>query len=130
MPEVRIEMARFMLAGLLGLLTDIVLLYLALALGLGWLGGRALSFTAAVWVTWQINRRYAFGGRSGGSAWHEWWRYLAAMAGGGVVNTAVYSALTLLLRDHALLPLLTVSAGSLAGMVINFLSAKFWVFRR
>lgn len=135
MGKTRREALRFAAAGVAGLAADVLLLYLALALGLGWYFGRALSFLGAVWVTWRLNRRYTFDVAGAASSWMEWWRYLLAMAGGGLVNYAVYSAAVWLLRDWPLLPALllaplAVAAGSLAGMVLNFASAKFFVFQR
>jgi len=123
---------RFALAGVAGLAADAAVLYLLMALGLGWAPARLLSFLAAVWVTWQINRRYTFH-PAGLSLWQEWWRYLLAMAGGGVCNYAVYSLAMLFLGPYmplppAWLPLCAVAAGSLAGMTLNFISAKFLVF--
>lgn len=129
MSRTRAQLARFAAAGVAGLAADVLVLYLALALGLGWYAGRAASFLAAVWLTWRINRRYTFDAAPG-SAWRQWWRYLLAMTGGGLLNYAVYAAVVLAGRDLPLLPLFAVAAGSLAGMALNFLSAKLFVFRR
>ncbi|MFP5392729.1 MAG: GtrA family protein [Gammaproteobacteria bacterium] len=129
MPEARLQLLRFAVAGVAGLLADVLALYLLLAAGVGPYIGRVLSFLAAVWVTWQINRRFTFAGRADGSRWAEWWRYLGAMLGGGAVNYAVYSLVTVLAPAGPLVPLAAVAAGSLAGMAINFISAKFLVFR-
>lgn len=123
------EMLRFAIAGVIGLVVDACVLYGMLALGAGYFIGRAASFAAAVWSTWQFNRRFTFVQGSNKSAWAEWWHYLLAMVGGGVVNYAVYSAVVLVLPKSALLPLIGVALGSLAGMVVNFVSAKLWVFR-
>jgi putative flippase GtrA len=122
------RLLRFAAAGVVGLLADILVLYLALALGLGYYGGRVISFLAAVWVTWQLNRRYTFIA-SEGSAWREFLRYLGAMLGGGLVNYLAYGAAIMLLPEWPLRPALAVAAGSLAGMGINFLSARFLVFK-
>lgn len=129
MREARGEMVRFALAGVVGLLTDVLVLYLALALGLGLFAGRAVSFLAAVWVTFQLNRRVTFGAGAGGPVWRAWWRYLAAMLVGGIVNYAVYSGVVVMF-SFPFLPLVAVAAGSLAGMALNFVSAKFFVFSR
>ncbi|MES2262030.1 MAG: GtrA family protein [Pseudomonadota bacterium] len=130
MPELRTEMVRFAIAGVAGLLVDIAVLYGAQALGTGWYLGRVLSFLAAVYVTWRINRRYTFQSRAAGSTWQEWWRYLSAMAGGGAVNYAAYSAVLLALPAARWVPLFAVAAGSVAGMGVNFLSARYFVFKR
>ncbi|USX27927.1 GtrA family protein [Oxalobacteraceae bacterium OTU3CINTB1] len=122
------QLLRFAVAGVAGLATDVAVLYLALSLGSGFYAGRVLSFLAAVWVTWRINRRYTFA--AGDDAWREWWRYLAAMLGGGVVNYAASSATVLLLPPWPLTPALAVAVGSVAGMGLNFLSAKLLVFKR
>lgn len=137
----RAQLLRFAGAGLAGLAADVSVLYLALACGSGFYLGRLLSFLVAVWVTWQINRRYTFrAAQAGGapvSAWREWWRYLAAMSFGGAINYAVSSAVVVLAHTQALpapllpaVPLCAVAAGTLAGMTLNFLSAKFFVFQR
>ncbi|ACC70054.1 GtrA family protein [Paraburkholderia phymatum] len=123
------ELLRFAIAGVVGLLVDAGVLYGMLALGAGYFVGRAVSFIAAVWSTWQINRRFTFVEGSNKSAWAEWWHYLFAMLGGGAVNYAAYSATILLLPKSALLPLIAVAVGSLAGMTVNFVSAKLWVFK-
>jgi putative flippase GtrA len=52
------------------------------------------------------------------------------MLGGGVVNYAVYSAVVMSVPQSAMLPLYAVSTGSIAGMAINFLTAKLWVFSK
>jgi putative flippase GtrA len=125
----RRQVIRFVIAGVVGFVVDAGILYLALAAGLGYFAGRAVSFLCAVWATWQINRRYTFTSGHRESAWVEWWRYLAAMSVGGVVNYGAYSATVLALKRLPFLPLLAVAVGSLAGMAVNFASAKLWVFR-
>lgn len=128
--RLRGEMLRFAFAGVLGLGADVAALYCAMALGLGWYAGRAVSFCCAVWVTWQFNRRFTFTRHAPMSPWQEWWRYVSAMLGGGIVNYAVYSLVVLYVTHVPFLPLLAVAAGSSAGMVVNFVSAKYLVFHR
>ncbi|MDF3833004.1 GtrA family protein, partial [Cupriavidus basilensis] len=125
----RRQLATFALAGASGFAVDSVVLYCALALGAGHYAGRLLSFLAAVFVTWRINRRLTFPTRPGESAWHEWWRYLAAMSAGGAINLAAYSIAIPHLPAAAWAPLLAVAFGTGCGLVFNFLAAKFWVFR-
>jgi putative flippase GtrA len=121
------QFGRFAVAGVLGLLVDIAVLYGALALGAGLIVGRLLSFLAAASATWVFNRRYTFAATD--SPWREWLRYLASMAGGMLLNFLAYS-LALALLPHAWwTPGFAVACGSLAGMVVNFISAKFFVFK-
>jgi putative flippase GtrA len=124
-------MLRFGAAGVVGLVVDAGVLYGALLLGCGPLVGRLLSFLAAVYTTWRINRRYTFAPGTG-SAWAQWWRYLGAMTGGGAFNYTVYCLVLLVLLDAraAWTPLLALACGSLAGMGVNFVSAKLLVFRQ
>jgi putative flippase GtrA len=120
----------FAIAGVIGFVVDAGVLYMALASGCGYFFGRGVSFTAAVWATWRINRRFTFSANSHGSPWNEWWRYLLAMLGGGVVNYAAYSAVVMSMPRNAMLPLYAVATGSITGMMINFLTAKLWVFSK
>lgn len=131
MSKTRAELLRFAAAGVAGLVVDVAVLYLALAAGLGFYAGRAVSFLSAVFVTWRINRVYTFRGAAGVSVWREWWSYLGMMLGGGAINYAVYTAAMLLggwLLPRPLSPLLPmagVAAGSVAGMAVNFVGARF-----
>lgn len=124
------ELIRFAIAGAVGFAVDAGILYMALALGAGYFCGRCASFISAVWVTWQINRQFTFTPSAHRSQWKEWWHYLLAMLGGGVVNYATYSAAILALPKTATLPMYAVAIGSLAGMTVNFLSAKLWIFKK
>ena len=123
------QIARFAIAGVIGFAADAGVLYLALACGLGPFVGRVVSFLAAVWVTWQINRHFTFRDRGRRSAWVEWWRYLLSMLSGATVNYATYSVVILTASRSSWLPLFGVACGSIAGMFVNFFAAKFWAFR-
>ncbi|WP_334175158.1 GtrA family protein [Pseudoxanthobacter sp.] len=123
------QFLRFAIAGTLGFVADAGMLYLMMALGLGRFSGRLVSFVFAVWVTWQFNRRFTFRQRRDISALREFAEYFVAMLGGGAVNYAAYSVTVLLLPDSTFVPLVGVAMGALAGMVVNFITAKWLVFR-
>jgi putative flippase GtrA len=126
----RSQLLRFVIAGVVGFVVDAGILYLALALGMGFFFGRVVSFLCAVWTTWRINRRYTFNTLREHSVWVEWWRYLTAMSLGGLVNYAAYSGAVLSLRGYPFLPVIGVAIGSIAGLAVNFIAAKLWVFEQ
>jgi putative flippase GtrA len=80
------QFLRFGISGGIGFVVDVAVLYLALAAGANFYWGRGISFLCAVLATWQINRNFAFKPSGSMSLWQEWWRYLLAMLGGGVIN--------------------------------------------
>jgi putative flippase GtrA len=123
------QLVRFAFAGGVGFLVDTAVLYLMLWLGLGYFAGRAISFLCAVWSTWQLNRRFTFASSHTQSVWAEWVRYLAAMSVGGCVNYAAYSAVVSSFHRAVWLPVVAVAAGSIAGLAVNFATAKWWVFK-
>ena len=123
---------RFGAVGIVGLAIDVAVLEAARALGAGYYGGRALSFLAAASGTWLLNRIWTFRAATAAATRGlagEWARYVTLMLAGGAVNYAVYAACieaSTLVRTW---PGLGVAAGSLAGMVINYASARWLVFR-
>ena len=124
------QFLRFSLAGVAGFVVDVGVLYLALQFGVGYYAGRAISFLCAVFATWQINRRHAFAHAADEDLLHEWARYLVAMLGGGLVNYGIYALCIAFLPVSRWVPALGVAMGSLSGLVVNFVAAKLWVFRR
>jgi putative flippase GtrA len=121
------QLGSFAVAGALGFLVDVAVLYGALALGAGWIAGRLLSFLAAAGFTWRFNRRFTFTPTD--SPWREWWRYLASMALGMLINFIVYSAVLSLLPPAWWSPAFAVGCGSVAGLAVNFANAKLFVFK-
>ncbi|MFM0308877.1 GtrA family protein [Paraburkholderia sp. RL17-383-BIF-A] len=127
--NMRGQILRFTIAGAVGFVVDAGILYLALKAGIGAYVGRAISFLCAVFATWQINRRYTFRHATSQSVWREWIEYLLAMMLGGACNYGMYVVAMKLVPASALTPLLGVAAGSITGMVVNFTTARIWVFR-
>jgi putative flippase GtrA len=122
------EFLLFAMAGVIGLGVDVGVLYLAAPL-LGWYAARVLSFLAAATATWALNRRYAFGARhSGVSLAREYAGYLLTMLGGAFVNYGVY-VLVLHASSGPWVPALGVALGSVAGLALNFLSARYLIFK-
>jgi putative flippase GtrA len=122
------EFLSFAVVGAIGFVVDVAVLYLAAPL-LGWYGARVLSFLAAATATWVLNRRYTFSERNAGnSVLREYLGYMVTMLGGAVVN---YGAYVLVLHGFSgpWAPAAGVALGSCAGLVVNFLSARYLVFR-
>lgn len=120
----------FAMAGGVGYLVDAGVLLLTAPYA-GPYFGRILSFCSAVLATWLMNRALAFRHqRSGLSLWREFLRYFAVCLGGGSVNLAVYSLLVFLFDWSGWWLLVAVGVGSLAGMGVNFVLSKRFVFRR
>jgi len=126
-PDTARQFGSFVIAGVLGFLVDVGVLYGALALGAGFIAGRLLSFVAAATATWLFNRRYTFSATD--SPWREWLRYMSVMLVGMAVNFTAYSiALWLVQGDWWWRPALAVAAGSGAGLLVNFVNAKRFVY--
>lgn len=123
-PDTRRHLAGFALAGGAGFVADAGVLMLGTGLGLPAAAARVPSFLGAVLVTWAINRRVTF--RTGARAsLREFLHYLAAMALGLGVNYAVFLAALALSETARALPVLALIPATAAGMVVNFISARY-----
>ncbi|KAF1689394.1 GtrA family protein [Pseudoxanthomonas taiwanensis] len=92
---------------------------------------RLVSFLCAVTTTWVFNRSITFSASARGiPLWQEWGRYLASQLGGFSVNYLVYAVLVATLAGVRQWPVIGVAAGSLAGLLVNYLLARRYVFRR
>ena len=115
----------FTISGVLGFGVDALTLYTIMTLGNSFYIGRTLSFISAASFTWWFNRRYTFSASSSNApSWNEWLRFLIAMSIGGMVNyfSSIWSYQSFeLVRD---LPILALALGAIAGMAINFFSAR------
>ena len=121
----------FGVSGVLGLMVDMGVLWLTVP-SLGLYGGRVLSFLCAATSTWAFNRLQTFAptGRQGKTLAAEYLAYLGTMSVGGVINYSAYVAFVHHFPDLPGFAMWGVAVGSLAGMCINFLSARFLIFRR
>ncbi|MCX7555680.1 GtrA family protein [Xanthomonadaceae bacterium JHOS43] len=117
----------FGIAGTLGFLVDAgVVSMLVHGLGRDPYIARVVSFLCAVATTFAFNRQYTFAERPRrrGQAGH----YLVAMMCGFAVNYGVYALLVHQLDVVRAWPVIGVAAGSLAGLIINYLTSSRWVF--
>jgi putative flippase GtrA len=132
--EAQRQFLKFGLVGVLGFAVDVAVLY-ALEPLMGWYLARVFSFWAAASATWWFNRRYTFVHANSAvkpppsAVVKEYTHYLATMLVGGAVNYAVYAAVMHWLSVPGA-ALIGVALGSCAGLVLNYLSAKFLVFRK
>lgn len=122
----------FCVAGVIGLVVDTAVLY-ALAPWMGWYAARVISFLAAATATWLVNRRYAFSEHASpyndlALILREYVRYLGSMLVGGLANYATYAVIITWLKTPWA-GFLGVAAGSIAGLTLNFASARYLVFR-
>jgi putative flippase GtrA len=123
------ELVLFGLVGVIGFLVDSGVLYL-LKSSMGLYYGRLFSFISAVMTTWILNRHLTFSKRASGlSLWSEFSRYFGLMLGGGVINYTSYALLVYFVEFVARQPVWGVAVGSCAGMIVNYLLARFFIFR-
>jgi putative flippase GtrA len=124
------QLRRFAAVGALGFIVDAgVLLALTQWFGFGPATGRVVSFAIAVVATWAANRLWTFNsGEASPSG--EFARYLSVQLIGVTVNYLVYSAIILRIGVDPSGLLGAIACGSAAGLGVNYLGARMFVFRR
>jgi putative flippase GtrA len=124
------QLALFAVVGGIGFAVDTSILY-AVRDDLGLYAGRLVSFMCSVLVTWLLNRTFTFADRvSERSRWGEFGIYLLLMLAGGAVNYGTYAVMVTVFAWASEQPVWGVMAGSLAGLMLNFMSARTLLFRR
>ena len=135
--KIKKQFLMFSISGVIGLLVDLSTLYLA-SLLLNLYAARVVSFLAAIFSTWLLNRTLTFkvsdtteqaDTNPNKHLMIEFIDYLTANISGGLVNLAVYSAyvsFNLETSDKYIATCL----GSLSGLLLNFTLSKFFVFRK
>ena len=121
------QVLRFGAVGIAGFAVNAGLVAL-LAGTAGPVAAQLFAFPAAVTTTWSLNRRYTFHPR-GERLLREWLRYVLANALGWAANNGAYFAAILSVPFAYRHAVVAVAAGSLAGMVFNFATSKWIVFR-
>lgn len=123
------QLLRFCLVGGLVFLAEALLLALLVrGWGLSPALGRVVSFPLAVSLAWYLNRRFTFRSRSLARL-RELGNYVLTNLLGLSANLGAYYTCLALLSGIPWYEQAALAAGSLSGLVLNFLSAKWWVFR-
>ncbi len=134
----RREFIRFSIVGALGFLVDYFIVLLCVRVfAMHPLLARLFSFAGAASFTWLLNRAFTFAARinKGGEACGLL-PYMAAMLLGMAVNYAAYAFCLYFLFPRLPFPitqefalLLAVSAGSCAGLLVNFFACNKFLFK-
>jgi Predicted membrane protein len=87
---------------------------------------RALSFAAAVTVTWALNRRWVFARTH--DATREYGAYFGVQAVGAFINLGTYALVILAYPPLARLPVLPFTVGAALGFAFNYYWTVRWVY--
>lgn len=118
---------RFLGVGSLGLVTDLGLLAIAMALGLHPLAARIVSLAGATLVTWRLNRALTFD-RSGRQQGEEAARYALVTIVAQGTSYAIFAALVLSVL--ATLPLAAAMVGAAAAATVSYNGHRLFAFAR
>lgn len=132
MNQTTAEQARkFAIIGSIGFVVDGgILTVLNGFFGFDLLVSRLVSYSAAVTVTWYLNRQQTFFGTRDKRAALEWSRYAAINSIGALLNMGVFFWLVHRFSLLADMPLLPLAIAASIALVFNFLASKHIVFRR
>jgi putative flippase GtrA len=121
----------FCIGGVIGFVVDASILRLLVSgLHMDAYVARLFSFLIAATSTWLWNRHNTFRGTRRYGLFGEWARYLFAMSGGFAVNYGTYALLYTFFELVQRYPELGVAAGSVSGLAVNYVSSRWWIYRR
>lgn len=124
------QFLRFCIVGGVGFVVDASVLLAAVRFfGADPIGGRILSFSIAVWTTFELNRRWAFRSRGGRPYLVAFASYLGVQGVGFACNFSIYTVLYLTLPSPYNLPLACLMVASGAALAVNYAGANLLVFR-
>jgi putative flippase GtrA len=120
----------FAIVGTIGFCVDTTILYLTKEY-IGLFYARGVSFTCSVFTTWLLNRTITFRKRpSALNLKAEFVSYYYLMLFGGLVNYSAYSFMILVFDYVYSHPILGVAIGSIAGMLVNLILAKRFLYKK
>lgn len=125
----RVQFLRFAMVGAAGFGVDAATLYAAMHYaGANHYVGRLISYLMAASFTWALNRRYTFHAHRSSGKLLEWIRFLISNSFGGLLNYGTYAVLVASVSTVFSHPVLGVAAGSIAGLLANFVLSRQFVF--
>lgn len=121
------QLPSFAVVGAIGFIVDAGILS-ALVQGAAWshYSGRAVSFAAAVTVTWYLNRRWVFAPTANRT--REYGSYFGVQTIGAIINLGTYALAIAVVPALGRLPVVPLAIGSALAMLFNYSAAKRWVF--
>jgi putative flippase GtrA len=122
-----LQLGRFVVVGTVCFALNAILVEL-LVKHCGPFYAQVIAFPIVASVAWYLNRRYTFGA-SDRSVFHEWMHYIFANLLGWVANNGVYVLLVIKSSLASRHPAIAVAAGSVVGLVFNFVISRVFVFR-
>jgi putative flippase GtrA len=121
---------KFGMIGMLGFAVDsLVLLFGTNILSLDPYTARIISYLAAATTTWLGNRMFTFSDRPKTPIAKQWVLFLVLNGIGFVINYSTYAFLVAQYPYIYAHPVWAVAAGSLTGMVFNYVASTRFVFR-
>jgi putative flippase GtrA len=122
------QFMRFGVVGFAGLVVDTATVY-GLRHALGLYGAGLVAYVFAATCNWVLNRIWTFRGLGSGPAHRQWAMFMITNLGGFVLNRGTYAILVTFVAAAASQPVIATSAGSIAGMFVNFSLSRRLVFR-
>jgi putative flippase GtrA len=121
------RIASFSGVGVIGFGIDASILS-ALVHVFGWphYAARAISFAAAVTVTWYLNRLWVFAAT--GDVAKEYRAYFTVQVAGATINLGTYALVIAAVPRLAQLPVLPLAVGASLALLFNYSMASRWVF--
>lgn len=121
------QIIRFGIIGTIGFVLNALMVEMLAPL-CGPLYAQLIAFPVVATAMWYLNRRYTFGASSRPIV-QEWLSYILANTLGWVANNGLYVLLVLHWALAFRHPSIAVAAGSLAGMIFNFVMSRAAVFK-
>jgi len=121
---------RFIIVGAIGFLVDGGILTILHSLyDLSLLHSRLWSFSAAVTLTWYLNRQHTFADSKDIRAVHEWGRYAVVNSIGALLNLGIFLWLVYRFTALADWPIIPLAIAASIALVFNFFASRHLAFR-
>jgi putative flippase GtrA len=121
---------RFIIVGAIGFFVDggfLTLFHSVFDFSL--LYARLCSFSAAVTVTWYLNRQHTFADSKDVRAVHEWGRYAVVNSIGAMLNLGIFLWLVYRFTALASWPIIPLAIAASIALVFNFFASRHLAFR-
>ena len=124
------QAGRFAVVGAIGFLVDGGILTLLHSLfDFSLLHARLVSFSAAVSVTWYLNRQHTFFESKDVQAVHEWSRYAVVNGIGAGLNLGIFLWLVHRFNVLASWPIVPLAMAASVALIFNFFASRHFAFR-